>query len=130
MAWELTAQDGTAATSLLQSGAVEATQVVVDAWGLVEEEYPGADVGVELDEGEYPGAVGVEMTELDTGAVEELETGVVVADTAVHGVVGLALAQEHKALAEFRTSSAELPQLATTQFAAADWMTDDCELEH
>jgi hypothetical protein len=50
---------------------------------------------------------------------------VTVALTAVHGVVGLALAQAQRELAEAKTLPAEPPQAPITQFRAADWISED-----
>ena len=43
----------------------------------------------------------------------------------VHGVVGLALAQAQRELAEAKTLPAEAPQAPITQFKAADWIAED-----
>jgi hypothetical protein len=45
--------------------------------------------------------------------------------TAVHGVVGLALAQAQRELAAPKTLPAEAPQALITQYSAADWIAED-----
>jgi hypothetical protein len=71
-----------------------------------------------LDEVELEVLSGVALEspeEIDVFTVE-----VTVALTAVHGVVGLALAQAHREPAAPNTLPAEAPQALTTQFRAAD----------
>jgi len=59
---------------------------------------------------------------------EELDVfivGVTVAVTAVHGVVGLALAHAQREFAAPKTFPAEAPHALITQFSAADWIAED-----
>jgi hypothetical protein len=62
------------------------------------------------------------------GLLEELDgiiIEVTVALTAVHGVVGLALAQAQRELAAAKTLPAEAPQAPITQVNAAAWIAED-----
>lgn len=66
----------------------------------------------------------------DDAGDDVLPGEVVVAGTLEQGVVGRAVTQAHKELAEANTAPTEAPQLVITQFWAADWITADWELEH
>jgi len=94
----------------------------------------GAGVDVIVDELLLLDKVELELLEGVTLRLgEELDNlfvGVTVAPTAVHGVVGLALAQAQREPAAPKTLPAEAPQALITQFMAADWMAEDWELEH
>ena len=85
-------------------------------------------VGVGLGDGEVAWELLLEvelelLVEVTLGLLEELDDVIVevtVALTAVHGVVGFALAHAHREFAAPRTLPAEAPQALSTQFKAAD----------
>jgi hypothetical protein len=103
--------------------------VIVDELLLVVELL--ASVGLGDDEVVWELLLGVELeplVEVTLGLLGELDDVIVevtVALTAVHGVVGFALAHAQRELAAPRTLPAETPHAFSTQFKAADWIAED-----